>query len=134
MVIPLNPDPLLSKGSISEMAAFISKSRSLLNNVWPVNPFNILCPLSFIGFPSNISATQTLLLTYFANEGFTNLSSKLIIFGVIPYRTLNKILNDSSVPFVWYNDLASPINVPTSKLDWKSVSSKPGKNVFLNFL
>ena len=119
---------------MSDIDAFISKSSSLLNNVWPVNPFNILCPLSFIGFPSNISATQTLLLTYFANDGFTNLSSKLINLGVIPYKTLNKILNDSSVPFVWYKDLASPINVPTSKFDWKSISSKPGKNVFLNFL
>ena len=100
MVIPLNPDPLLSKGSISEIAAFISKSRSLLNKVWPVSPLSKLCPLSFIGFPSINSATQTLLLTYFANDGFINLSSKLINFGVIPYNTLNKILNDSSVPFV----------------------------------
>ena len=66
-------------------------------------------------------------------DGFINLSSKFKIFGDNPYKTLNKIRNDSLVPFVWYNDLASLINVPTSKLDWKSVPSDPGKNVFLNF-
>ena len=50
------------------------------------------------------------------------------------YKTLNKILNDSSVPFDWYNDFEFFIKLLTSKLLTKSTFSNPGVNVVFVFL
>ena len=61
----------------------------------------MVCPLNFRGSPIIFSATILSLLIYFADDGFTRYSSKSITLGSVSYKTLNKILNDSSVPFDW---------------------------------
>ena len=59
--------------------------------------------------------------------------SKSTILGVIPYKTLNKIRNDSSVPLDLYNDLDSLIKLLTSILSLNLVSSSPGVIYDLTF-
>ena len=93
--------------------------------VWPINLF---------GSPLIPSANITSLRIYSAEDGFTKNSSKSTTFGVTPNRTLNKILNDSAVPFDWYKDFDSLIKLLTSKLDTKDESSRPGVNDDFNFL
>ena len=61
--------------------------------------FIIVCPRSFVGSPTIASARTISLLMYSADDGFIRYSSKSITLGVSLYKTLNKILNDSSVPF-----------------------------------
>ena len=125
MVIPALPELYLSKGSISDMEALISFATSLLNNDWPFN-----CKAS----PEITSAIATCLLVYFAKDGFINFSSKFKISGSIPYKALNKILKDSLVPLVLYNDFDSFIKEPASNLEFSVVFSKPGVNVYFVFL
>ena len=64
----------------------------------------MVCPIKFIGFPESASARTTSLLINSAVDGFIKCCSKSKILGVSLYKTLNNILNDSSVPFDWYND------------------------------
>ena len=45
------------------------------------------------------SVNITSLRIYSADDGLTKNSSKSTTFGVTPKSTLNKILNDSAVPF-----------------------------------
>ena len=59
----------------------------------------IVCPTKLIGLPDNASAKTISLLIYSADDGFIKYCSKSTIIGVSPYKILNKILNDSSVPF-----------------------------------
>ena len=80
--------PLLVNISTADIDAFVETS-SLLNNV---------CPINFVGSPDIASATTISLLINSASEGFRRYFSRLITYGFSPYRTLNKILNDSSVP------------------------------------
>ena len=94
----------------------------------------IVWPFKFKGSPFSLSATILFLLTYFADDGFIKYSSKSITFGVSLYKTLNNILNDSSVPFDWYNDFEFFIKLLTSKLLTKSTFSKPGVSVDFVFL
>ena len=96
--------------------------------------FTSVWPSRFIGLPDNASARIISLLIYSADEGFTRYSSKSITFGVSLYKILNKILNDSSVPFDWYNDFEFFIKLLTSKLLTKSTFSKPGVSVDFVFL
>ena len=81
-VIPVNT-------STSEIEAVVCKSVDL----------NIVCPCNLRGSPDIFSATILSRLKYFAEDGFTKYFSRSITFGVTPYKTLNKILKDSSVPF-----------------------------------
>ena len=62
---------------------------------------NIVCPTSFNGlYVLTFSATTTSLRIYSAEDGFINLSSKSVTFGLTPYNTLNNILIDSSIPLI----------------------------------
>ena len=63
--------------------------------------FLIVWPTSLEGSPEIISAIATSLLINSAEDGLIKNSSKFTTLGVTPYRMLNKILNDSSVPFAW---------------------------------
>ena len=69
-----------------------------------------------------------------AVDGLIKYCSRSMIFGVSLYKTLNNILNDSSVPFDWYNDFEFLIKLLTSKLLTKSTFSKPGVKVVFVFL
>ena len=51
--------------------------------------------------PDIASARTISLRIYSADDGFIKYCSKSTILGVSLYKTLNKILNDSSVPFDW---------------------------------
>jgi hypothetical protein len=53
------------------------------------------------GSPEILSAITTSLLINSAEDGLIKNSSKFTTLGVTPYKILNKILNDSSVPFAW---------------------------------
>ena len=86
----------------------------------------IVCPINLFGSPDILSATTTSLRIYSADDGFIKKFSKSTIFGVIPYKTLNKILNDSSVPLDLYNDLDSLIKLLISIFVFNCVSSNPG--------
>ena len=81
--------PDLVNISTSETEACVCKSDAFLI-VWPTN---------LSGSPEILSATTISLLKNSAEDGFGRYCSKSITFGVSPKRTLNKILNDSSVPF-----------------------------------
>ena len=94
----------------------------------------IVCPRRLVGSPLIASARTVSLLIYSADDGFTRYSSKSTIFGVSLYKTLKRILKDSSVPLDWYNDFEFFIKLLTSKSLTKSTFSKPGVNVFLVFL
>ena len=96
--------------------------------------FVIVCPISLLGSPLILYASITSLLTYSADEGFTINSSRSTILVSKPYKTLNNILKDSSVPLDWYKDFDYFIKLLTSRLDTKSVSSKPGVKDVLIFL
>jgi hypothetical protein len=61
--------------------------------------FLIVCPTNLEGSPEILSAITTSLLINSAEDGLIKNSSKFTTWGVTPYKTLNKILNDSSVPF-----------------------------------
>ena len=74
--------------STSDTDALVSKSVDL----------KIDCPTNFEGSPEILSADTTSLLTYSADDGLIRKSSKFTTLGVTPYKTLNKILKDSSVP------------------------------------
>ena len=87
-----------------------------------------------VGFPVIASARTISLLIYSADDGLIKNSSKSITFGVSLYKTLNNILNDSSVPFDWYNDFEFFMKLLTSKLLTKSTFSNPGVNVDFVFL
>ena len=71
---------------------------------------------------------------YSADDGFIKYFSKSRIDGVSLYRTLNNILNDSSVPFDWYSDFEFFIKLLTSKLLTNVSFSKPGVSCFFVFL
>ena len=86
----------------------------------------IVCPINLFGSPDICSATTTSLRIYSDDDGLIRKFSKSIIFGVIPYKTLNKILNDSSVPLDLYNDLDSFMKLLTSTSSLNFVSSNPG--------
>ena len=94
----------------------------------------IVWPRSFVGSPTIASARTISLLIYCADDGFTRYSSKTTTLGVSLYKTLNKILNDSSVPFDWYNDFEFFIKLLTSKLLTKSTFSNPGVKLVFVFL
>ena len=81
----------LVNGSISEIEALVFSSLNFLI-VWPTN---------LEGSPEILSAITTSLLINSAEDGLIKNSSKFTTWGVTPYRILNKILNDSSVPFAW---------------------------------
>ena len=78
------------KADISEIDATIFEFS--LNKPWPLRAF---------ASPEITFATATSLLLYSAKDGLIKLCSKLITDGVSPYKTSNKILNDSSVPLLW---------------------------------
>ena len=61
--------------------------------------FIIVCPTRFAGLPDMASARTISLRIYSAYDGFIKYCSKSTILGVSLYKTLNKILNDSSVPY-----------------------------------
>ena len=96
--------------------------------------FLIVCPTKLAGFPEILSATNNSLLKNSAEEGFGRYCSKSTTVGSTPYSALNKILNDSSVPFAWYKLFASLIKLLTSSFSWKSTSSSPGVRVIFSFL
>ena len=96
--------------------------------------FIIVWPSSLVGFPVIASARTISLLIYSADDGLIKYSSKSITFGVSLYKTLNNILNDSSVPFDWYNDFEFFMKLLTSKLLTKSTFSNPGVKVDFVFL
>ena len=102
--------------------------------VWGSFDLVIVWPINLFGSPLITSANMTSLRIYSADDGLTKNSSKSTTFGVTPKSTLNKILNDSAVPFAWYNDFDSFIKLLTSKLDTKEESSKPGVKDDLIFL
>ena len=81
--------PDLVNISTSDTDACVSKS----------DAFFIVWPTSLSGSPEILSATTISLLKNSAEDGFGKYCSKSMTFGVSPNNTLNKILNDSSVPF-----------------------------------
>ena len=93
----------------------------------------IVWPTKFIGFPESASARTISLLINSAVDGFIKYCSKSKILGVSPYKTLNNILNDSSVPFDWYNDFEFLIKLLTSRLSTKLTFSNPGVSAFFVF-
>ena len=116
--------PDLVKTSTSETAPWVAESVDFL----------MVCPTKLAGFPEILSATSNSLLKNSAEEGLGRYCSKSTTLGSTPYRALNRILNDSSVPFDSYKLLASLIKLLTSRFDWKSTSSSPGVRVTFNFL
>ena len=96
----------------------------------------IVCPTSLVGSPvlPTLSATTISLLKNSAVDGFGRYCSKSITCGSTPYKTLNNILNDSSVPLDSYKDLDSLIKLLTSRSFINSTSSSPGVYVYFNFL
>ena len=94
----------------------------------------IVCPTKLFGSPDICSATITSLLRYSADDGLISKFSRSIIFGEIPYKTLNKIRKDSSVPLDLYNDFDSLIKLLISTFVFNFVSSKPGVKYDLTFL
>ena len=111
-------------GSISDIDAL----------VWLSVDLTIVCPTKLLGLPESASARTISLLMNSAVEGLIKYCSRSTIFGVSLYKTLNNILNDSSVPFDWYNDFEFFIKLLTSKLLTKSTFSNPGVNVVFVFL
>ena len=95
--------------------------------------FVIVCPISLFGSPDILSATTTSLRIYSEDDGLIRKFSKSTILGVIPYKTLNNILNDSSVPLDLYNDLDSLIKLLISTSSLNLVSSNPGVKYDLTF-
>ena len=81
--------PDLVNISTSETDAWVAKSDAFLM-VWPTN---------LSGSPEILSATTISLLKNSADDGLGKYCSKSITLGVSPYKTLNNILYDSSVPF-----------------------------------
>ena len=81
----------LVNGSTSEIEALVLSSL----NFW------IVCPTNLEGSPEILSAITTSLLINSAEDGLIKNSSKFTTWGVTPYKMLNKILNESSVPFAW---------------------------------
>ena len=75
--------------STSETEPFVLRSFDL----------TIVCPTNLFGSPEIGSIITTSLLKKFAEDGFSKNPSKSTIFGVTPYKTLKRILKDSSVPF-----------------------------------
>ena len=86
----------------------------------------IVWPTNLLGSPEICWATTTSLRRYSDDDGLRSKFSKSTIFGVIPYKTLNKIRNDSSVPLDLYKDLDSLIKLLISTLGFNTVSSSPG--------
>jgi len=82
----------LVNGSISDIDALV------ISSVMPLIDFLTVCPTNLDGSPDILSAIATSLLINSAEDTLSRNSSKFTTFGVTPYRTLNKILNDSSVP------------------------------------
>ena len=93
----------------------------------------IVCPTKLIGFPDIASARIISLLINSAVDGFIKYCSKSKILGVSLYKILNNILNDSSVPFDWYNDFEFLMKLLTSRLSTNFVFSKPGVSNFFVF-
>jgi len=91
---------------------------------------NICFPIRLNTSPSTSDAIARLLRIYFAEDGFIINCSKSIIDTSTLNNTLNNILNDSSVPFVWYNDFDSFKKLPTFKVGVKLAFSNPGTKVF----
>ena len=87
-----------------------------------------------MGLPESASARTISLLINSAVDGLIKYFSKSTIFGVSLYNTLNNILNDSSVPFDWYNDFEFLIKLHTSRLLTKFTYSKRGVINFYVFL
>ena len=116
--------PFLVKGSTSDIDALVAESVD----------FTIVWPTRLEGFPDIASAKTISLRIYSADDGFIRYCSKSTILGVSLYKTLNKILNVSSVPFDWYKDLEFFIKLLTSRLLTKLTFSKPGVSNFFVFL
>ena len=85
--------PPLLNISTSDTDAFVDVSVDL----------NIVCPTKFCGWPVGVikSATITSLRINSAPEGLIRLPSKSNTVDSTPYRILNNILIDSSIPFDW---------------------------------
>ena len=115
--------PVLLKISTSDTDPEVVKSVDLV----------MVCPINLFGSPDICSATTTSLRIYSADDGLIRKFSKSTILGVIPYKTLNKMRNDSSVPLDLYNDLDSFIKLLTSILSLNLVSSSPGVIYDLTF-
>ena len=79
----------LVKISTEDIEAYVPGSVDLVN----------VCPTIFVISPLIASATHISFLIKSASDGFIRYSSRLIIFGVSPYNTLNNILKESLVPF-----------------------------------
>ena len=75
--------------STSEIEALVFSSLSFLS----------VCPTNLEGSPEILSAIKTSLLINSAEDGLIKKFSRFTTCGVTPYKILNKILNDSSVPF-----------------------------------
>ena len=62
---------------------------------------NIVCPVKFCGSPVGVikSATTTSRRINSASDGLIKFPSKSNTLDSTPYRTLNKVLTDSSIPF-----------------------------------
>jgi len=63
----------------------------------------IVCPTKFWGLALGVikSAIITSLLINSASEGFTKFPSKSKTLDSTPYKTLNNIFIDSSIPLDW---------------------------------
>ena len=81
----------LVNASTSEIEALVFSSLTFLS----------VCPTNLEGSPEILSAITTSLLINSAEDGLIKKFSKFITCGDTPYKILNKILNDSSVPFDW---------------------------------
>ena len=78
-------------GSISETAPLVAESVDFVTD----------CPFNLRGSPLITWHTKISRRINSAADGFNKRDSKSIIFGFTPYKTLNNILKDSSVPFDW---------------------------------
>ena len=85
--------PCLVNISTSDTDAFVLRSSDM----------NTVCPIIFLGSPPLVinSATIVSLLINSAPEGLIKKPSKSTTFDSTPYKTLNKIDIDSSIPFDW---------------------------------